>query len=82
MVKNEKFMKFNFSTSPSLFFFFLDRIMKKTEESESHLESEIKRKVAQKRHSGTYQSTPPSPSPASKKCLTDLEVGREIILCC
>lgn len=56
--------------------------MKKTEESESHLESEIKRKVAQKRHSSTYQSTPPSLSPASKKCLTDLEVGREIILCC
>ncbi|XP_054425617.1 sentrin-specific protease 6 isoform X4 [Pteronotus mesoamericanus] len=49
----------------------VDRIMKKTEESESHLESEIKRKVSQKRHS-TYQSTPPL-SPASKKCLTDLE---------
>ncbi|KAM7135359.1 sentrin-specific protease 6 isoform 5-T5 [Molossus nigricans] len=49
----------------------VDRVMKKTEESESHLESEIKRKVSQKRHS-TYQSTPPL-SPASKKCLTDLE---------
>ncbi|KAM8778549.1 sentrin-specific protease 6 isoform 2-T2 [Rhynchonycteris naso] len=48
-----------------------DRIMKKTEESESHLESEIKRKVSQKRHS-TYQSTS-ALSPASKKCLTDLE---------
>ncbi|XP_066215108.1 sentrin-specific protease 6 isoform X9 [Saccopteryx leptura] len=48
-----------------------DRIMKKTEESESHLESEIKRKVSQKRHS-TYQSTS-TLSPASKKCLTDLE---------
>ncbi|XP_016062856.1 PREDICTED: sentrin-specific protease 6 isoform X3 [Miniopterus natalensis] len=48
----------------------IDRIMKKTEESESHLESEIKRKVSQKRHSA-YQSTPLSP--ASKKCLTDLE---------
>ncbi|XP_077626313.1 sentrin-specific protease 6 isoform X1 [Crocuta crocuta] len=50
----------------------VDRVTKKTEESESHLESEIKRKVPQKRHSSTYQS--PSPlSPASKKCLTDLE---------
>ncbi|XP_004406676.1 PREDICTED: sentrin-specific protease 6 isoform X2 [Odobenus rosmarus divergens] len=50
----------------------VDRIIKKTEESESHLESEIKRKVPQKRHSSTYQSPPPL-SPASKKCLTDLE---------
>ncbi|XP_032952403.1 sentrin-specific protease 6 isoform X1 [Rhinolophus ferrumequinum] len=48
----------------------VDRIMKKTEESELHSESEIKRKVSQKRHS-TYQCT--SLSPASKKCLTDLE---------
>lgn len=48
----------------------IDHMMKKTEESESHLESEIKRKVSQKRHSA-YQSTPLSP--ASKKCLTDLE---------
>ncbi|KAM7135364.1 sentrin-specific protease 6 isoform 8-T10 [Molossus nigricans] len=55
----------------------VDRVMKKTEESESHLESEIKRKVSQKRHS-TYQSTPPL-SPASKKCLTDLEFGNSII---
>ncbi|KAG5205351.1 hypothetical protein JEQ12_018601 [Ovis aries] len=59
----------------------VDRIMKKTEESESHLESEIKRKVAQKRHSSTYQSTPPSPSPASKKCLTDLEVSKQCGFC-
>ncbi|XP_007456664.1 PREDICTED: sentrin-specific protease 6 isoform X2 [Lipotes vexillifer] len=51
----------------------VDHIMKKTEESESHLEFEIKRKVAQKRHSSTCQSTPHSVSPASKKCLTDLE---------
>ncbi|XP_029799591.1 sentrin-specific protease 6 isoform X2 [Suricata suricatta] len=50
----------------------VDRVTKKNEESESHLESEIKRKVPQKRHSSAYQS--PSPlSPASKKCLTDLE---------
>lgn len=56
--------------------------MKKTEESESPLESEIKRKVPQKRHSGTYQSTPSPLSPASKKCVTELEVGREVILCC
>lgn len=53
--------------------------MKKAEESESHLESEIKRKVPQKRPSSTYQS-PPALSPASKKCLTDLEVGGEITL--
>ncbi|XP_046532220.1 sentrin-specific protease 6 [Equus quagga] len=51
----------------------VDRIMKKTEESESPLESEIKRKVPQKRHSGTYQSTPSPLSPASKKCVTELE---------
>ncbi|XP_015997179.2 sentrin-specific protease 6 isoform X2 [Rousettus aegyptiacus] len=49
----------------------VDRVMKKTEEPESHSESEIKRKVSQKRHS-TYQSSTPL-SPASKKCLTDLE---------
>ncbi|XP_049508851.1 sentrin-specific protease 6 isoform X2 [Panthera uncia] len=50
----------------------VDRVTKKTEESESHLESEIKRKVPQKRHSSTYQSLSPL-SPASKKCLTDIE---------
>lgn len=53
----------------------LDRIMKKTEESESHIEPEIKRKVQQKRHCSTYQLSPLSP--ASKKCLTHVEVGRE-----
>lgn len=73
---HEEFIKFKFST----FFSPLDRIMKKTEESELHLESEIKRKVPQKRHSSTYQSAPSPLSPASKKCLTDLEVSREIIL--
>ncbi|XP_033284503.2 sentrin-specific protease 6 isoform X8 [Orcinus orca] len=57
------------------------RIMKKTEESESHLDSEIKRKVAQKRHSSTCQSTPHSLSPASKKCLTDLEVSKQCGYC-
>ncbi|XP_073080451.1 sentrin-specific protease 6 isoform X2 [Manis javanica] len=51
----------------------VDRIVKKTEESESHLESEIKRKVSQKRHSTTYQCTPSPLSTAKKKCLTDLE---------
>ncbi|XP_048948218.1 sentrin-specific protease 6 isoform X13 [Canis lupus baileyi] len=56
----------------------VDRVMKKTEESESHLESEVKRKVPQKRHSSTYQSPPPL-SPASKKCLTDLEFGNSIV---
>ncbi|XP_058939048.1 sentrin-specific protease 6 isoform X1 [Kogia breviceps] len=59
----------------------VDRIMKKTEESESHLESEIKKKVAQKRHSSTYSSTPPSLSPASKKCVTDLEVSKQCGYC-
>uniref|UniRef100_A0A8D2CNY7 Sentrin-specific protease 6 n=1 Tax=Sciurus vulgaris TaxID=55149 RepID=A0A8D2CNY7_SCIVU len=49
----------------------VERIMKKTEESESQAEPEIKRKVQQKRHCSTYQSTPLSP--ASKKCLTHLE---------
>ncbi|XP_048075606.1 sentrin-specific protease 6 isoform X16 [Ursus arctos] len=56
----------------------VDRVMKKTEESESHLESEIKRKVPQKRHSSTFQSPPPL-SPASKKCLTDLEFGNSVV---
>uniref|UniRef100_A0A8C9JS31 Sentrin-specific protease 6 n=1 Tax=Panthera tigris altaica TaxID=74533 RepID=A0A8C9JS31_PANTA len=50
----------------------VDHVTKKIEESESHLESEIKRKVPQKRHSSTYQSLSPL-SPASKKCLTDIE---------
>ncbi|XP_060023400.1 sentrin-specific protease 6 isoform X2 [Lagenorhynchus albirostris] len=59
----------------------VDRIMKKTEESESHLDSEIKRKVAQKRHSSTCQSTPHSLSPASKKCLTDLEASKQCGYC-
>uniref|UniRef100_A0A8P0TTH1 Sentrin-specific protease 6 n=1 Tax=Canis lupus familiaris TaxID=9615 RepID=A0A8P0TTH1_CANLF len=58
----------------------VDRVMKKTEESESHLESEVKRKVPQKRHSSTYQSPPPL-SPASKKCLTDLEVSKQCGYC-
>ncbi|XP_059970972.1 sentrin-specific protease 6 isoform X2 [Mesoplodon densirostris] len=59
----------------------VDRIMKKTEESESHLESEIKRKVAQKRYSSTFQSTPHSLSPASKKCLPDIEVSKQCGYC-
>uniref|UniRef100_A0A8D0VIY0 Sentrin-specific protease 6 n=1 Tax=Sus scrofa TaxID=9823 RepID=A0A8D0VIY0_PIG len=59
----------------------VDRIMKKTEESELHLESEIKRKVPQKRHSSTYQSAPSPLSPASKKCLTDLEVSKQCGYC-
>ncbi|XP_025238493.1 sentrin-specific protease 6 isoform X2 [Theropithecus gelada] len=50
----------------------VERIMKKTEESESQAEPEIKRKVQQKRHCSTYQPTSPL-SPASKKCLTHLE---------
>ncbi|XP_060061380.1 sentrin-specific protease 6 isoform X2 [Erinaceus europaeus] len=51
----------------------VDRIMKKIEESEPHVESEIKRKVPQKRPSNLYPCTPPSLSPASKKYLTSLE---------
>ncbi|XP_008577199.1 PREDICTED: sentrin-specific protease 6 isoform X2 [Galeopterus variegatus] len=50
----------------------VERIMKKTEESESHVEPEIKRKVQQKRHCSTYHQ-PSSLSPAPKKCLTNLE---------
>ncbi|OBS82738.1 hypothetical protein A6R68_23274, partial [Neotoma lepida] len=52
-----------------------DRIMKKPEESESYVEPEIKRKVQQKRHCSTYQLSPLSP--ASKKCLTHLEVSEQ-----
>ncbi|XP_006897031.1 PREDICTED: sentrin-specific protease 6 [Elephantulus edwardii] len=50
----------------------VERVMKKSEESSSQLEPEIKRKVQQKRHCSTYQSTSPL-TPASKKCLTHLE---------
>ncbi|XP_046286389.1 sentrin-specific protease 6 isoform X3 [Marmota monax] len=57
----------------------VERIMKKTEESESQVEPEIKRKVQQKRHCSTYQST--SLSPASKKCLTHLEVSEQRECC-
>ncbi|KAM5257086.1 sentrin-specific protease 6 [Ctenodactylus gundi] len=49
----------------------VERMMKKAEGSESHVEPEIKRKVQQKRPCSAYQST--SLSPASKKCLTHLE---------
>ncbi|XP_036270356.1 sentrin-specific protease 6 isoform X11 [Pipistrellus kuhlii] len=55
----------------------VDPIMKKTEESESYLESEIKRKVSQKRHNSYLSATPVSP--ASKKSSTDLEFGNSII---
>ncbi|XP_058163042.1 sentrin-specific protease 6 isoform X4 [Dasypus novemcinctus] len=58
----------------------VERIMKKTEESESQLEPEIKRKVQQKRHYSSYQS-PASLSPASKKCLTNLEVSEQREYC-
>ncbi|XP_037699812.1 sentrin-specific protease 6 isoform X6 [Choloepus didactylus] len=54
--------------------------MKKTEESETQLEPEIKRKVQQKRHYSSYQSTA-SLSPASKKCLTQLEVSEQREYC-
>ncbi|XP_069866671.1 sentrin-specific protease 6 isoform X1 [Dipodomys merriami] len=55
-------------------------IMKKTEESESQVEPEIKRKVQQKRHCSAYQPTSPLP-PASKKCLTHLEVSEQRECC-
>ncbi|KAM9234592.1 sentrin-specific protease 6 isoform 2-T2 [Dugong dugon] len=55
-------------------------VMKKSEESESQLEPEIKRKVQQKRHCSTYQSMS-SLSPASKKCLTHLEVSEQHEYC-
>ncbi|XP_049751775.1 sentrin-specific protease 6 isoform X2 [Elephas maximus indicus] len=58
----------------------VERIMKKSEESESQLEPEIKRKVQQKRHCSTYQSVSPL-SPASKKCLTHLEVSEQREYC-
>ncbi|XP_023574443.1 sentrin-specific protease 6 isoform X2 [Octodon degus] len=54
----------------------VERIMKKTEQSESQVEPEIKRKVQQKR---TYQPT--SLSPASKKILTHLEVSEQRECC-
>ncbi|XP_029416457.1 sentrin-specific protease 6 isoform X2 [Nannospalax galili] len=57
----------------------VERITKKTEESESHEEPELKRKVQQKRHRGTYQPTPLSP--ASKKCLTHLQVSEQRECC-
>ncbi|XP_073935568.1 sentrin-specific protease 6 isoform X1 [Castor canadensis] len=57
----------------------IERVMKKTEESESHVEPEIKRKVQQKRHCSTYQPT--SLPPASKKCLTHLEVSEQRECC-
>ncbi|KAL6046999.1 hypothetical protein STEG23_037397, partial [Scotinomys teguina] len=53
----------------------IDLIMKKPEELESYVEPEIKRKVQQKRHCSTYQLSPLSP--ASKKCLTHLEVSEQ-----
>ncbi|XP_050996546.1 sentrin-specific protease 6 [Acomys russatus] len=53
----------------------IDYIMKKIEETGSYVEPEIKRKVQQKRHCSTYQLSPLSP--ASKKCLTHLEVSEQ-----
>ncbi|KAM4866446.1 sentrin-specific protease 6 isoform 3-T3 [Thomomys bottae] len=58
----------------------IECIMKKTEESESQVEPELKRKVQQKRHCSTYQPTSPLP-PASKKCLTHLEVSEQRECC-
>lgn len=48
--------------------------MESTEESGSESESEIKRKVQQKRSCSSYHSDLPLSS-ATKKCLTHLEVG-------
>ncbi|NXF52173.1 SENP6 protease, partial [Oceanites oceanicus] len=49
----------------------VDSIMENTEESESEPESEIKRKVQQKRHCNSYQSDLTLSS--TKKCLTQLK---------
>ncbi|XP_069929977.1 sentrin-specific protease 6 isoform X7 [Oryctolagus cuniculus] len=57
----------------------VERVTKKTEESDSHVEPEIKRKVQQKRHCSAYQPNPLSP--ASKKCLTHLEVSEQRECC-
>lgn len=56
-----------------------DHVMKKTEDSESYVEPEVKRKVQQKRHCSTYQLSPLSP--ASKKCLTHFEVSEQRECC-
>ncbi|KAM6433482.1 sentrin-specific protease 6 [Rhynochetos jubatus] len=53
----------------------VDSIMENTEEPES--ESEIKRKVQQKRHCNSYQSDL-SLSSATKKCLTQLKLMEQI----
>ncbi|XP_048209625.1 sentrin-specific protease 6 isoform X8 [Perognathus longimembris pacificus] len=58
----------------------VESIMKKTEESESQVEPEIKRKAQQKRHCSVYQPSSPLP-PASKKCLTHLEVSEQRECC-
>ncbi|XP_050806051.1 sentrin-specific protease 6 isoform X5 [Gopherus flavomarginatus] len=50
----------------------VESIMENTEESGSESESEIKRKVQQKRHCSSCQSDLPL-SPATKNCLTHLE---------
>ncbi|NXF40736.1 SENP6 protease, partial [Nyctibius bracteatus] len=50
----------------------VDSIMENTEESESEPESEIKRKVQQKRHCNSYQSDL-TVSSATKKCLNQLK---------
>ncbi|XP_075410993.1 sentrin-specific protease 6 isoform X2 [Tenrec ecaudatus] len=57
----------------------VEHIMKKSDESESQSEPEIKRKVQQKRHCSTYQSL--SPLTPSKKCLTHLEVSEQHEYC-
>uniref|UniRef100_A0A0P6J3H0 Sentrin-specific protease 6 n=1 Tax=Heterocephalus glaber TaxID=10181 RepID=A0A0P6J3H0_HETGA len=57
----------------------VERTMKKTEQSESHVEPEIKRKVQQKRQCSTYQPT--SLTPPSKKFLTHLEVSKQRECC-
>ncbi|NXQ87830.1 SENP6 protease, partial [Nyctibius grandis] len=50
----------------------VDSVMENTEESESEPESEIKRKVQQKRHCNSYQSDL-TLSSATKKCLNQLK---------
>ncbi|XP_068259970.1 sentrin-specific protease 6 isoform X2 [Nyctibius grandis] len=55
----------------------VDSVMENTEESESEPESEIKRKVQQKRHCNSYQSDL-TLSSATKKCLNQLKLLEQI----
>nr|XP_045016347.1 sentrin-specific protease 6 isoform X2 [Jaculus jaculus] len=58
---------------------FVDQTMQKAEESESCEEPGVKRKAQQKRPCSAYQLAPLSP--ASKRCLTHLEVSEQREYC-